>query len=925
MRPTKSNYDRVLAHAEDQLSLEGDKRLPELVEVYKRFVKLEEHRLRLRHKAGGGGKDVARRRAQLVDVLVQHAFRQAVEATDLRPEEIDSSIAVVAFGGYGRSMLNPSSDVDLLFLCGGGEGAPGQCMKAVHECVEQLLYLFWDVGYKVGHATRSVEETLEHIQGDFVAQTALLESRLVCGSQPLYEELRTKFQQRCIEGHVDAFIQWRMEDQAARHAKYNNTVYLQEPNVKNGCGGLRDFHNLIWVSLVRYGVSRTVQLVELGFLGETERRRLVRAYDFILRVRTELHYISGRANDVLSLHSQGIVAENFRYPQKTLLRQIEALMKDYYQHTRNIYIISNNLAERMSLQMQADKKKEQPLNYLARHRRDHEHFDGFYSEDGFIYAEGPQTFRQDPHRMMRVFQHAQLRELDLSPRLRQRMRPRLYTINRIFQYAKVNRQIFEAILSRKGKVARIMRMMHEIDFLGRYLPEFGELTCLVQHEFFHRYTADEHTLQTIDHLDALLLEDTPADARYRELFRRVEDPYILYLALLLHDTGRASNLSPHEEVSAMNATRVARRLQLNPQRRRKLTFLVDNHLLLVATATRRNLGDPDTIEEFTKICANQEYLEALMLMTVVDSRATGENTWSDWKEALCLELFDSASRFLTNREAYLEEVRFEKSNLQTEIANLLPHDYEAEINAHFEFMPDMYFHIYSLENIERHLRVIRQFLVRNFAEENLPLRPTIEWVDHPDQGFTEVLIVSWDRHMLLSRLVASFSVAHLNILSADIYSRGDNLVLDVFRVCTTSFEAVTGERARLKVEETLAEAFGIDDIDFSTRLAHERSSFRRDLRELADVSVPTRVRTDNEISARCTVIEIDTPDRMGLLYDLVSGLSENGLDVDLAKITTELGTAYDTFYVTDAEGRKITDNKRIRAVQKTLMEKAAGS
>jgi [protein-PII] uridylyltransferase len=917
VRPTKSNYDKVLAHAEEQLTVADDKRLPELVEVYKRFVKLEEHRLRLLHKAGGAGRDVARRRAQLVDVLVQHSYRQAVTACSL-DEGTDDCFAVVAVGGYGRAMLNPSSDVDLLFLY---RDTGPERTKVVLECIEQMLYLFWDVGYKVGHATRTVEETQRHVDGDFMAQTALLEARLVTGCGELFEDLRDQFHANCVKGHEKDYIAWRIQDQANRHEKFNNTVFLQEPNVKNGCGGLRDFHNLIWVSQVKYGVARTVQLVELGVLGESERRRLVRAYDFVLRVRTELHYLSGRANDVLSLHLQGKVAENFSYDQKNILRKIEALMKDYYQHSRNMFYITNVLAERMSLIQ--DGRNEPAFSYLARHRRDNEHFDGFYSEDGLIYADGPQTFRQDPHRMMRVFQHAQLRELSLSPRLRQRMRPRLYTINRTFQYAKVNREIFQAILSRKGKVARVLRMMHDIDFLGRYMPEFGELTCLVQHEFFHRYTADEHTLMTVENLDAVLKNDEPGNAIYRDIFKRMEEPFVLYLALLLHDTGRASNLSPHEEISAMNAHRVARRLQLSPERRRLLIFLVDNHLLLVTTATRRNLSDPATIEEFTSICSNRDYLDALLLMTMVDSRATGENTWSEWKEALCLELYRGAARYLEDKEAYLEEVQVEKQSARAEIASLLPEDYGAEIVAHFEFMPDIYFRTYQQKAVVEHLKLLRQFMKENFATENGSLRPAVSWIDHPDQGFTEVIMASWDRKQLLARLVGSFTMASLNILSADIYSRGDDLVLDVFRVCTTNFEAVREERHREKVLKALEEAFGIDEVDFAGRFREARPSFRRNLRE--EIDMPSRVKVNNEASETCTVIEIDTPDRMGLLYDLVRGLYEHGLEVDFAKITTELGTAFDTFYVMDTDGEKIQGKKAIRAMQNTLMERASGS
>ena len=915
----RSNYDKVLAHAEEKLPTAEDKRLSELVQVYKRFIKLEEHRLRLRHKAGGGGKDVAARRSQLVDVLLEHAYRQAARATSFPEDALKENFVVVATGGYGRGLVNPSSDVDILFIY---REVDDKLSAMIQEVVTQMLYLFWDVGYKVGHAIRTIEETVAHCMEEPLSTNALLESRVVLGSHSLYDDLMLAFRSEVIAGHEQQYIDWRMKDQQERHRRFGNTIYLQEPNVKNGCGGLRDFHNLIWISRVKYNVGKTADLVRLGLLSETEQRRLVSAYDFVLRVRTELHYLTGRANDVLNLYLQGKMAVNFKYPQSDILRQIEALMKDYYEHSRNIFLITGLLAERMSLLSKNDEDREPIFNFLARSQKDEETFDGFFSSGGLIHAENTNVFREDPYRMMRVFQHAQLRELELSPRLRQRLRQRRYTITRTFQYAKVAREIFEAILSRKGEVGRIMRMMHELDILGRYLPEFGQLTCLVQHEFFHRYTADEHTLKTIDHLDALVRTEDPRKELYKNLFRKLQDPFILYLALLLHDTGRAANEGPHADLSALNAQRVSRRLQIDPTRRSLLIFLVDNHLLMSVTASRRNLNDPAVIEEFARNVGSQVYLDALTIMTLVDSQSTGESTWSDWKESLILQLYHGTTEYLKDRQAFMNNVKVEKEALQQDVAQAMSDDFLPEIQAHFAYMPDQYFRTYDKKQIIRHLKLVRSFFTRNFYGDENALDPVYSWVDHPEQGNSEVVISCWDRPKLLARLVGSFAVANLNILSADINSREDDLVLDVFRVCTPNFSAVTNPNDKKAVERTLNKAIAEVDYDFKTILKKSaKQVMRKDT--TPEEQIPARIVLNNGVSTEHTVIEVEAPDRLGLLYDLVSGIHAQDLVVKNARIMTQMGAAIDSFDVETMEGQKVTNSTQIKAIQKEMFDRAS--
>jgi [protein-PII] uridylyltransferase len=791
----------------------------------------------------------------------------------------------------------------------------------LNEVIQMILYMLWDIGFKVGHSTRSVAGAVKQANIDMLSKTSLLESRHVAGGMELFEQFREEFIARCVRGHEKEYIVQRIENQSERHGKAGGTVYMQEPNVKNGCGGLRDYQNLLWISFFKEGISSTAELVHRKLLPDTERRRLDRAYDFLLRVRTELHYLNKRGTDVLSLGFQGQIANNFNYPQKNILRRTEAFMRDYYQHSRNIYNITEMISERLGHEL-TDGRRPGLLNFFGPARKSAKRFDGFYSEGDVLFAESRDVFAQDPYRMMRVFQHAQQRHLRLSPELQQLIRRKLPLVGRTFQYSRAARETFQAILSRKGEVGRALRMMHRVDFLGRYIPEFGDLTCLVQHEFFHRYTADEHTLVCIDKLDSLIDTADPKLKDYRILFQKVEDPYVLYLALLLHDTGKATGARYHAEASAVFAQRVSARLQLSSERRKALILLVDNHMTLSNVAQRRNLDDSSTIEEFANVVKSQANLDALMLLTLVDGQGTGDENWSDWKESLVWQLYRSTSQFLEDETSFFRQRRIEREELRNRVSAALPKEFAEEVDAHFQYMPDYYFQTNPAEDIAAHVRLFRAFLERESKGMENALTPVVRWVAHPEQGHTEVWICTWDRQALLARIAGSLSVAHLNILSADIFTRGDSMALDFFRVCDTKFEAVSDQRDINTVEKMLKQALAQEDFDFRPLL--QKAKKRPGFHLSQELDFPTRISIDNGIHPVYTVVDIQTPDRLGLLYYLLRAFSDTHVDIVLSRITTEKGAAIDSFYVTDEEGRKIREPERIVEIQKALQQAAAG-
>ena len=910
------HLEKVLAHAERQLAPAGGVRPTDVLPLYKKFLRIEEHRLRLEHQAGGSGREICARRVDLVDVLLRHVFGAAAKFTREQAGSPATPLTLFALGGYGRGELNPFSDVDVMFVHGQDSG---EISPYVGQIVEQVLYLLWDIGFKVGHSTRSVKEAVEQANSDMLTKTAMLESRFLAGDPAIAGLFRERFRAECVDGFESEYVAMRMKDQGARHAKHGNSVYMQEPHVKSGCGGLRDYQNLLWITFFKDGALTTNHLVGKNWLTEADQRRIEAAYDFLLRVRTDLHYASGRATDVLHLSFQESIAQRLHYELKSGQLRSEAFMKDYYAHTRNIFRVTERITEQYGAA--GNNGARRLFGLRSPGEGDDTDLGEFVSRGGQLYAKIPEIFTREPELIMRAFMLLQEHHLDLSPDLEDLLTRTAELITHTFRYAKDVREMFHRMLSRKGAAGCVLRMMHRVDFLGRYLPEFAPLTCLVQHEFFHRYTADEHTLVCIEKLDALMTTDDPKLIPYRELFEQLEDPFVLYLALLLHDTGKGVGARPHSEASALFAQRVASRLQLSSEQRKSLILLVDHHVTLSNIAQQRNLDDPATIVEFGTIIRSQKNLDALMLLTLADGQGTSAEGWSDWKESLVWQLYRRTSQYLEDQAGFYEQQKIERDSLQRAVAEKLSPDYAEEIEAHFEFMPDHYFRAFPVEEIASHARLFRRFLENIYLRGESPLAPATNWVTLPQQGHSVASFCTWDSQQLLAKIAGSFAAVPLNILSADIYTRGDNVVLDIFRVCDPGARAVIADADRTLMEATLRSAMTAPNFNFAPLLEKARKKLRGESHH--DYEFPTKITVDNKAHPTYTLLQIETPDRLGLLYDLLSVLGREAVSIALSRISTEKGAAIDTFYVVDSRSRgKITDASRIGALQQQLRHAA---
>ncbi len=912
---TTTTQEKMLRHAGERLGLDPAKHRAELVARYQRFVRVEEHRLRILHRGGASGREVARGRGAMLDVVMQKISADArvscAEGSFTPPR-----IALVALGGYGRGELSPHSDIDIMFLhqLTAPSGGDEQYLRAI---VEGVLYPMWDIGFKVGYSCRSIKECLLMAGRDMVSKTSLIEARWLTGDRELFGLFQEAMWKECVKKTVDDYIAARLQDQEERHKKFGDTVFLQEPNVKSGCGGLRDYQNLLWMTYFKYGARDLKELEKQGFVTPSERKQLEVAYDFILRVRNELHYLAGRPNDVIALSLQGKIATHFGYRQRDMLRRIEAFMRDYYLQSRAIFLLTNTLAQRMALKNPGLPEGRSLQAFLARRLAREERKDGFIFRGTMMLAASSKIFTEDPLRLIRVFRHAQVRHLELAPELRSLIRDYLVLVGKKFQRDPHARDTFLAILAEKGEVGRSLRQMYEVGFLGKYLPEFGRLICLVQHEFYHRYTADEHTLQTIERLDEVVTANGSAEGDYRRLYHELQQSEMLTLGLLLHDAGRAANAQHHEQASARLAQRLAERWQLESSAKGMLLFLVQNHAILSVFAQRRDLEDPESVAEFARLVQTQSRLDALYLMTYADSRATAAAP-SHWQESLRRELYEKTKSALQQSDESAEAQAARRLAKYKDVTRrcgqeLLPE----EIEAHITQMPLRYWWNTETGEILENLQLVHAFLEKQMdsRDERTALGPVVAWKHEPDRGYTRVTVCCWDRTRLFARMAGSFAVAGLNILSAQVYTRQDDIVIDTFRVTDAGLGAILDESALRRFQEVLTDSL-LHDINLRELIISQPPPALPERPEAT--SILTLVSVTNDLSRDRTVIEVQAEDRIGLLFVVVDAISLLGLQISSAQIATEKGAALDSFYVVDRVGQKITAPDRLAEIERTI-------
>ncbi|HVU07820.1 MAG TPA: [protein-PII] uridylyltransferase [Verrucomicrobiae bacterium] len=919
--PVQDLIGKIEAAAETHLSFPPGITPPEKLSRYKDFLKVQTHRLKLWHRAGADGQEICAARAAMLDTLLRHLWESARSSLSPQAQAEFPPLALVAIGGYGRGELNPHSDIDFMFLHD-GQIAANRPLPHLSKLIDGVLYPLWDMGLKVGHAVRSIEDCVKIANTDMQSKTSLIEARWVTGDEALFKKFQKTLVAKCVVGFEDKYIAARLEDQETRRAKYGNSACMQEPNLKNGCGGLRDFQNLLWMTFFKYRTRSLADLQQREFVSAAERKQLEAAYDFLMRARTELHYDVNRPLDVLTKNLQPTVAHNLGYTERSPSRRIEKFMRVLYTHMRNIFIITRTLEQRMALLPPSKNRLSLRRLLPLRKRKPPEPVDGFLFVDGEILAASNRVFRDSPRRLMRVFLHAQQRHLQLHPDLAQLIRNQISLVDREFLNDEHVRETFLTILERRGEVAPILRAMHEVNLLGKYIPEFGKLTCLVQHEFYHQYAADEHTLVCLEQLDKIWEAKNPPYKNYATLLQDLERPGLIYLALLLHDVGKASDhqQGKHPEAGAALAMRAAKRLRLDNSATQTLNIVVKNHLLMANISQRRDLDDPAVIRNFARQIESAENLNLLTLLTFADSQGTSDKLWNGFKDALLWQLHTRALALLTGGSEFVRASEKQRELLRQEVRDIASKEIsDDELDAHFEQLPQRYFEIHTAREILDDLELAHRFMHQLILEKKPALAPVTAWLDEPDRGYNLVKICTWDRAGLFSHIAGSLSAAGLNILGAQVFTRGDGVALDTFYVNDARTGNLASREQHDKFAAVLEKILNGEELDLSALIARQKSN-QPAYEAYVGERLATEIHFDNDTSETRTLIEIETEDQLGLLYVISRTFAELVVDIAGARIVTERGAAIDSFYVRELDGGKIISPERRQFIAARLRE-----
>jgi [protein-PII] uridylyltransferase len=873
------NFETIEQHAGEKLRrIESQAGDAERLVALKKFLKIETQRLHLRHRFGIGGAQIVAARTLIVDLLIQRMARTAAERQSA--DESSAQFAIIALGGYGRRELAPHSDIDILFLHGRRDAAYAAKLS------EAIIYLLWDVGFVVGHVTRSLSECIEIAREDGVSRNALVDARLLWGSRELFENLQRKLNDEVFSAKRKALLDELMTERLERYAKFGEVACLQEPNVKESAGGLRDLHSLLYAARIAYGHSTTQALTQAGLLPERDARAITSAYDFLLRARNELHFMTARRTDLLTLDLQTQAAFNLRYADTREMQASEIFMRDYYLNARRLH----RLCE---AHLKKSVAREEKRRWFSRFRD--AAVGGFVMRDGALEIEPEaQAEPASAERLMMAFSYSQATHATFGSGLEEFVQRHLPLVNRTFRSSPEAGQALLKMLRVKGRVAAALRQMHELGFLGRLMPEFGRLTCLVQHDLYHKYTVDEHTIRAIEALDDLFNSRSRQLERWRAVYNEISDPAVLHLGLLMHDIGKGLG-GGHTEKGIVIADRVCRRLQLAPEITGKVKFLVQHHLTLSHTAQRRDLADEKVIQTFAAQVGTIENLNLLALLTFGDINGVGPGVWNEWKDALVWELYQKARNLLDPAPGADEAVE----KLRDHIAQMLTSEIGVgEVRNHFKLLPADYARFTAPQVIIEHIRLAHSLNSRTLRTS---------WRVNAQARCTDLHLCARDRRGLFARVAGTLAAQGVNILSVSLNTRADGIAIDSFKVCDTVGEPLTDPQRWEQIDNELRRAL-TGELDVAALVTRKlKAQNTRPRRRAIHKPVVTRVTWDNQSSDRNTILEVRAGDRLGLAYRIASTLSALNLDIVFAKVATEKHLALDIFSITDAAGAKLSD------------------
>ena len=849
------------------------------------------------------GRRCAERLAVMQDEIIRILFEFA--SSELYPSRVPSEaerMAVVATGGYGRGLLAPGSDIDLLFLLPYKQTAWGESIA------EALLYCLWDMGLKVGHATRSVDESIRQAKADMTVRTALIEARYLLGDIKLYNELTARFYKQVAQGTATEFVAAKLAEREERHRRAGQSRYLVEPNVKDGKGGLRDLHTLFWIANYVYRVREPEELIDRGVFDRDEYNMFRRCEDFLWSVRCNMHFLAGRAEERLSFDIQRDIAVRLGYTAHPGLRDVERFMKHYFLTAKHVGdltgIFCAGLEERQATRAPVLSRM------MARFRTapsPKKLSDDFIVDNNRINIARADVFQRDPINLIRLFRLGQQHNLEFHPAA---MRAATRSLKLIDKTARENAEanrLFLEILTAPDAAEIVLRRMNEAGVLGAFVHAFGRIVAMMQFNMYHYYTVDEHLIRCIGALNEIARGDNPEVALGSELIKTIQPQHrpVLALALFLHDIAKG-RIEDHSIAGARVARRLGPRLGLNAADTELVAWLVEVHLVMSTLAQSRDLSDRKTIENFAAVVQSLERLKLLTILTTADIRSVGPGVWNGWKAQLIRTLYYETEPVLTG--GFSEVNRAQRvARAQAEFRAELSDWPTAALDAYIERHYPAYWLKVDLPHKLEHARFVR---ASEEAGKKLATRVGFD----SGRSVTELTIFAPDHPWLLSVIAGACALAGANIVDAQIYTTTDGLALDTIAV-SREFERDEDEARRAARISDAVEKAVRGELKLPEIVAKRAPPKGR----LKAFAIEPEVTVNNQWSNRYTVVEVTGLDRPGLLYELTTTLSKLNLNIASAHVATFGERVVDVFYVTDLTGAQITTPTRQAAIKRPLL------
>jgi [protein-PII] uridylyltransferase len=876
----------------------------QVLEIFKDAHQAGWDEIRRRFEDGkADGPETTRAMAYLIDQIVRTLYEFAtVTVYPAANPTKGEQMSLLATGGYGRGEMAPYSDIDLMFLL------PYKLTPHSEQVVEFILYMLWDLRLKVGHATRSIDEAVKLAKDDLTIRTSLLEARWLSGNQRLANTFKRRFREDVVEGTGPAFVESKLAERDERHARMGDTRYVLEPNLKEGKGGLRDLQTLFWIAKYLYQVDSVVDLRAAGVLNAADVRTFAKAEHFLWTVRCHLHYLAGRPEERLTFDVQEELGKRMGYKDHAGTRGVERFMKHYFLTAKDV----GDLTRILCAVLEEQQKKRGASSWFSGLGFGKKEADGFKVEAGRIaLSEGSRELKEDPVKILKLFHAAQHHELDIHPSVLRSVKNNLNLIDHDFRHDPEANRLFLEILTGPDPEKTLMRL-NEAGVFGRFIPDFGRVVAQMQYDMYHVYTVDEHTIRAIGLVAGIeterLADDHPVAC---QVIKQLQSRAVLYVAVLLHDIAKGRG-GDHSVIGAEIALKLCPRLGLNEWETETVAWLVRWHLLMSHVGFKRDLDDPKAIHDFAEQVQSPERLRLLLILTVVDIRAVGPGVWNGWKAGLLRELYWRTQEVLSGGAPEVQR-RERVEAIKQELFGRLKGWPEADAKAHLELGHGGYWLGTDADTLYHHAELIQA--ARQAGEAF-----RIETRELADRGVTELTVYAPDHPGLFAAIAGAMALSNANIVDAKIHTLTDGMALDTFAIHDSSaggFDAAT-DIPRLK--RRIADA-----IQGKTR--PERTLAERAPSAIAKrthvFKVPPRAIIDNHVSNTHTVVEINGRDRPGLLRDVTAVISEDGLQISSALVSTYGERVVDVFYVKDVFGMKIDREERIEALRAKLLDAIA--